>query len=427
MKNLSSLLSLIFCLSIGGMLNAQNSNDTYYTISLGNYADPLIENFSDLSEIGHVYGESNGGDEYTVYLGGFGNILESQAAVDQVKKMNYLNAHVVQKQGNQGKQVNVVQIDLLPIGQEIDWTMYLSAGKLFTITEDNSIRMITGVYSDMAKANARTEALQRAGYGKAYVVNVNSIKLHEVSDFDMGVLDLNETEAMVVATPTPKSDVLVSKGDTGNPKVSINEAPPAARMIPRSDPPNIDGQIKRQSVQFLQKILTQLKSFGFEANGIYTPETEKAYNDQLAKNFKLKNYKTVVDAGSDKINGFYLDWNDIKLLQTIAMDMSAKEVMYDEAQLKQLIWFHKKPSVLSVDDVQKLESWDYKLRKSLMTWEQKDAVYLEMVNAFKVTYFKSQILLEDFYMNKGFTLTQSRNLAIGALNTILAGSMDQYL
>jgi len=109
------------------------------------------------------------------------------------------------------------------------------------------------------------------------------------------------------------------------------------------------------------------------------------------------------------------------------MDMSAKEVMYDEAQLKQLIWFHKKPSVLSVEDVQKLESWDYKLRKSLMTWEQKDAVYFEMVNAFKVTYFKSQILLEDFYMNKGFTLTQSRDLAIGALNTILAGSMDQYL
>jgi len=424
MKNLSRLISLIFCLTIGGMLNAQNSNDTYFTISLGNYADPLIENFADLTTIGHVYGEPNGGYEYTVYLGGFGNILESQAVVDRVKKMNYLNAHVVQKQASKGKQVNVVQIDMLPVGKEIDWTMYLSAGKLFTITEDNSIRLVTGVYADMAKANARTEALHRAGYGKAYVVNVNSIKLHEVSDFDMGVLDLNEPEAMVLSAPTPNSDVLVSKG---NPTITASEAPPAARLIPRSDPPNIDGQIKRQSVQFLQKILTQLKSFGFEADGIYTPETDKAYNEQLSKNFKLKNYKAVVDADSDKINGFYLDWNDIKLLQTIAMDMSAKEVMYDEAQLKQLIWFHKKPSVLSVEDVQKLESWDYKLRKSLMTWEQKDAVYFEMVNAFKVTYFKSQILLEDFYMNKGFTLTQSRDLAIGALNTILAGSMDQYL
>ncbi len=427
MKNFSRLVGFIICLSIASMLNAQNSNDTYFTISLGDYADPLIENFSDLSKIGHVYGSPNGNDQYTVFIGGYGNILESQSVVDQVKKMNYLNAHVVQKQASQGKHVNVVQIDLLPIGQEIDWTMYLSAGKLYTITEDKSIRLITGVYADMAKANARTEDLQKLGYGKAYVVNVNSVKLHEVSDFDMGVLDLNEPEAMVMSAPTAKSDVLISKGTSRSFNVPVEEAPPAARLIPRSDPPNIDGEIKRQSVQLLQKVLTKLKSFGFESDGVYTAETERAYKEQLSKNFKLKNYKAVVDANSAKINGFYLDWEDVKLLQTIAMDMSAEEIVYDEAQLKQLIWFHKKPSVLSVEDVQKLESWDYQLRKSLLTWEQKDAVYLEMVNAFKVTYFKSQILLEDFYMNKGFTLSQSRNLSIGALNTILAGSMDQYL
>lgn len=280
MKNFSRLLSLVLCLFAANMLNAQNSNDTYYTISLGNYSDPLIESFSNVSHIGHVYGESLGNYEYVVYLGGFGNILEAQAEVDRLKKMNYANAHVVQKQASKGKRVNVVQIDLLPVGQQIDWTMYLSAGKLFTITEDKSVRLITGVYADMDKANARTEELHKLGYGKAYVVNVNSVKLHQVSDFDMGVLDMSEPEVMVMSAPTPQKDVLVSKGNVGNPEISSAETPPAARMIPRSDPPNIDREIKRQSVQLLQKVLTKLKSFGFEANGVYTAETEKAYKDR---------------------------------------------------------------------------------------------------------------------------------------------------
>ena len=52
------------------------------------------------------------------------------------------------------------------------------------MTEDENVRVITGVYDNQINATKRAEDLQQKGFQNAYVISLNSNKLHLVSSFD---------------------------------------------------------------------------------------------------------------------------------------------------------------------------------------------------------------------------------------------------
>lgn len=400
----------------------QNANDSYFVIDLGSFNSPQSADFQNLQKLGFVYADELENDVFNVYLGGFGNILKAQSIIDDLKKLNYKDAKVETKSASKGKNVSVVQIGIYGTNENINWTELEQAGKLFTATEDENVRVITGVYNDQVAATSRAEALQAKGFDNAYVINLNSNKLHLVSSFDK-TLSAMKPEAIVSAHQTPANE-FVSKGGP----VKESSAPPSARLIPRSEPPSINAKLKRQSVVLLQKVLNGFRPLPDNIQeGMYSAETNQAYTEQFNSNAKLKNYEIISQNNKEKITGYYLDWKEIKLLRTIANDMSSKDIDYNEEDLRSLIWYHKRASILQKEDVQKVENWDFKIRKGLDQLEQKDTLYKEMSSSFKLAYFKSQILLEDYFMNKGFTLSQSRILALGALNAILDGSMDVFI
>lgn len=400
----------------------QNGTDSYFVIKLGKFSEPKAEDFSDLKNLGYIYADELENNEFYVYVGGFGNMLDAQSKVDEIKKLNFKNAVVEPRPSNKGKDVSVVQLAIFGAQESIDWSQLEAAGKLYTATEDENVRVITGIYKDAVSATKRAEALHANGFHNAYVINLNSSKLHFVSSFDKAASAIKP--AAIVSGLSPEKDVFTAKG---GPALESTTAPPAARLIPRSDPPSINQNIKRQSVKLLQKVLNSLKAYPSEADGVYSAETANAYNGQFVENAKLKNYQTITNSTSDKITGYYMDWKEVKLLKTIANDLSPNDISYNDEDLQSLVWYHKRASVLSKEDVQKVENWDFKIRKGLDALELKDDLYKEMATAFKLTYFQTQVLLEDYFMNKGFNLNQSRILALGALNAILDGSMDVFL
>lgn len=420
MKYFSRSLAVVVLMAFSLLSFSQNANDSYFIIKIGKFSNPNIADFQDLQSIGYVYADELDNQEFNLYLGGYGNMLQAQSVVDEIKKQNFKNAVVETKAANKGRNVSVVQIGLYGKNENIDWAGLEQAGKLYTATEDGNVRVITGVYNDHITANNRAEALQSKGFSNAYVISINSNKLHLVSSFDKAVTASNPK---AIVSGHEASLEFTAKGGGLIEEVT----PPAARLIPRSEPPNINKKVKRQSVILLQKVLAAFKTIPADVVGMYEDQTAVAYAEQIQSNEKFKNYHTISQNKQEKITGYYLDWADIKLLKTIANDMSAKDIDYDEDDLRSLVWYHKRASVLPKEDIQKVENWDFKIRKAVNKMAEKDALYKEMSQSFKMAYFKSQILLEDYFMNKGFTLSQSRILALGALNAILDGSMDTFI
>lgn len=134
-------------------------------------------------------------------------------------------------------------------------------------------------------------------------------------------------------------------------------------------------------------------------------------------------YPTIASAGLNIEDcGGLLDWQEIRTLKALARDLQAGEEVNEsllaDARSRQARLILS-PKTLTENDAKAAEIWHKKLQNGIKLWETRDQMLKEIAEAFRVMYFQSDILLEDYYVSKGFSQRDAEALALATLQAMI--------
>lgn len=126
----------------------------------------------------------------------------------------------------------------------------------------------------------------------------------------------------------------------------------------------------------------------------------------------------------------FLSWPEVRLTQAIALDLNPDEALDQQklaqgASLRALLFLTPQP--LSNTDASDLDNWNNRLMTGLNGWAERDPMHEDIVTAFKVAYFQSQVRLEDYFMDKGFDEREAKPLALATLRTIVGYHLERFV
>jgi len=142
-------------------------------------------------------------------------------------------------------------------------------------------------------------------------------------------------------------------------------------------------------------------------------------------------------ASSNSGNGFRLQdcagfwaWEDFQILHAIAKDLNTDQKL-DEQKMAEgrsaLTRLYLAPNPPGEKERKALESWNSKLWKGLDGWAVRDPLLAEINTALKIVYFQSEVLLEDYFMNQGFTAKEAKGLALAALKALTGYHLNRFV
>ncbi len=115
-------------------------------------------------------------------------------------------------------------------------------------------------------------------------------------------------------------------------------------------------------------------------------------------------------------------WPEVRLLIAIGEDLNAMtppapDVLADARSRQTRYLLSPKP--LSKSETAEMQARQQRLIAGLDAWATKDPLHQKIVTAFKISYYQTQVLLEDFYMDKDLNPDQAKGLALGTLDAIV--------
>lgn len=126
----------------------------------------------------------------------------------------------------------------------------------------------------------------------------------------------------------------------------------------------------------------------------------------------------------------FLNWDEVRLLHTIAMDLNPDKKL-DSQELAQAAslraMLYTSPKAITNVDVKDTEIWYNKLMTGLDKWGNSDALNKQTVSAFKAAFYQSNARLEDYYMDKGFKADAAKNLALVTLRTLVEYHLERFI
>lgn len=126
----------------------------------------------------------------------------------------------------------------------------------------------------------------------------------------------------------------------------------------------------------------------------------------------------------------FLNWDEIRLLHTIAMDLNPDKKL-DTQELAQAAslraMLYSSPKAITGADVKDTDAWYNKLMTSLNKWGNADPLNKQTVSAFKAAFYQSNVRLEDYYMDKGFKADAAKNLALVTLRTLVEYHLERFI
>lgn len=128
---------------------------------------------------------------------------------------------------------------------------------------------------------------------------------------------------------------------------------------------------------------------------------------------------------SKDCSNFY-QWEIVKVLLSTAQDMSGSEIEAERISAK-LSQLYLVPTQVSQAEADGLLSWNELLWQGLNTWSGLDPLHKKMVDALKLSYFQTQVLLEDYYMDKGFSVAQAQALSLAAIKEIVGEHLERFV
>ncbi len=146
----------------------------------------------------------------------------------------------------------------------------------------------------------------------------------------------------------------------------------------------------------------------------------------------LQVFGTAADAGNIALQdcGGFINWEEIQVLNTIAMDISAgskldaeKEAEYRARSIRLFL----APVAPSASDRDALTKWQIALLKNVEGWGARDATLNEISTAFRLNFYQSNVLLEDYFAGKGYNAADAKGLALAVLQSVLGDKVDKFM
>ena len=323
---LSTFLAVAFLFTAPAV--AQDSD--IYAVKLGQFINAKSSAFSAVENLGYLYAVKETGNVKNVYIGG----IKGKAAADRVtqvaKNRGYIDAQAENLSQKQAETTTVIQLAVRDAREKVNWREYASAGRIFALVNGNQLKIVAGTYPDAKAAKAILPAIQRKGFADAFVKNVSSALLHEVTPFESGNVDLAE----IVPTPSPnnapvtvpppaeKSDVKTQNRPTDYAEetktkvrapVTAKSVPPVSEPVAKTEiitknpvksksltapKPAIRADVKRTSVLRLQEILKSEGVYSSSLDGFYGSGTKAGFEKAWAGNRQMIKYRALTECGS---------------------------------------------------------------------------------------------------------------------------------
>lgn len=125
----------------------------------------------------------------------------------------------------------------------------------------------------------------------------------------------------------------------------------------------------------------------------------------------------------------FLSWEDLRIAQAIAADLNSGDA--DAGALAQAASLRAKlylaPRALTSAEKKSVENWNRNLWNGLNGWGSRDPLHQKILTAFKISFFQSQVLLEDHYMDKGFKAPKAKELALATLQTLVGAHLERFI
>lgn len=442
-------------LSFGILFSGTSHAQDYYTVLIGNFIDVSPQDFTAARKLGFVYQQITPENIHQVYLGNYTDQAKATAIASALRNQGFANAQVsLSSLSTGGPQEIVIQIATRFSNRSINWTDMSKVGDLNVTVSDERIKIMTGTFPDMETAQRTLPNIRALGFTDAFVKNVDRSLLLPVTSLSTGVkedlIPLQLQEEVATAPPSSMPPIqnkedLQSRGDIGTapnvprPKVPGSESqptivtPPSSPTItPPSPPttvvstPNIRGNVKRNSVINLQRLLKNQGYYDSPLDGLYGNGTAAAYQQMLTQDRNIQKYRLLIPFFATAINPNdpIMTWEEIQLLQAICMDISNSDQPLTAENQRIQLYQSNKP--VPIDQGTLLESWQQSRWVQLEKWAATDAYLLETAKSLSFAYFQSLVRLEDLYMNKGFDAVAARHLAIATIKTIVGTSLDRF-
>lgn len=124
------------------------------------------------------------------------------------------------------------------------------------------------------------------------------------------------------------------------------------------------------------------------------------------------------------------NWETIGVLQAIAADLNAGEL--PEASVmgaanSRRAQLSLSPRALNDKELKATENWNARTWVGLNGWATRDPLNKQMVEAFKLVFFQTQVLLEDYYMDRGLDADDAKGLALATLQTLVGPYVERFV
>lgn len=439
------LIALLLLPLLPGAAVAQ----TLYNVRVGTFQDVRSDDFTELRDLGFVYGEAREGQLTDVFIGHYTTQAKADEVTGTLKERGFRNAVPLRMAVADEPERSYIQIALRGRKRELDWGALEQAGKLYVDAADGVTKVVTGPYADAAAANAALPDVRKLGYTDAFVRPAKPAALIPVGTFESGIkkplipFTLRDTpapprEAETTPAPAPETESTPAPADTvaeaepeplGEEAVAVADArgtePPAA---PTPDLPEIDAGTKRHSAAELQRLLKAKGYYTGPIDGYYGPGTTAAYRDAWEEMAELRKYTLLADARPPARAGSPLGWPEVRVATTIADDLAAGrgDMERDRALIA------GRPALLAASQnlppaaAAEARDWESTTWEALTAWSATDPLHARLVDALGVAYYQAQVRLEAMYQARGLGATAARDLATAALANLLGADLSRF-
>lgn len=287
--NLSFLACLLFC----GVALAQD----FYAVQIGTFLNPRADDFKTIRSAGYIYAEEDEGDVYRIFMGDYAEKSDADKMVQRLRQSGYSDAKVVRRTTSFGQKAAVIQMATYSPKDRIDWASFYKAGEVYVLIEKGVIKLVTGVYLNLNDAKADLARVRQAGFKDAFPKEVNSARLHQPTDFELGSykkpfipIDLSEREE---PTNTKKPKLSFGAGNkdkgTGIDPGELTEG--SALPVPK-----VRTNVKRASVLDLQTTLRALSAYPGALDGYYGKGTADGFVAASNANQQFQKYKILAQS-----------------------------------------------------------------------------------------------------------------------------------
>lgn len=305
MRLLKTVLA-IFLFSNTFLSTAQNTQPEH-TIHIGTFINPKPDDFKHIRSLGFLYSRTQPNNYSDIMMGGYMDAESARAVVEQLKNQGYHSPYVTNLNLKEGNNVAVIQLGIKNVQKEIDWSRYFKLDKLYVIIQQNTLKIVTGIYPDIAAAKADLSNVRAKGFSDAFPKSVNNALLHEITTFETGgakraLIPLDFSDAQAKNSNKGSKEEMTPKGyeeETILPKGANIKTESKSKSNSISNAvkiPDIRADLKRTSALELQKVMKELKVYNSFLDGYYGKGTRIAYKKAASQNRQLKKYRLLAKA-----------------------------------------------------------------------------------------------------------------------------------